>query len=68
MKSGKKLVQHFITTENLYEKDNSDTIEILNSLINELIESFSKIDPHFSTNACESYNHARAMIANNDVA
>lgn len=29
---------------------------------------FSKIDPHFSTNACESFNHARAMIANKDVA
>ena len=59
----KNIVQHFITTENLSEKDNSETIEILNSLINELIESFSKIDPHFKSNACFFFLPCTTMIA-----
>ena len=68
MEKWKNMVNCFITNQNWSEKENSDTIQNLKNLIDELSESFSKIDPLYTTNGCESFNHSRAMLANKDIA
>lgn len=62
------MVNHFIETENWDKENFSETIENLNDLINELMSTFSKVDPIFSTNICESFHHSRALIATKDIA
>lgn len=64
----KEMVNHFIETENWDKENFSETIENLNDLINELMSTFSKVDPIFSTNICESFHHSRALIATKDIA
>ena len=64
----KGMIQHYMVSENLNEIENSETIENLKEMINELSGTFSKIEPNFTTNPCESFHHSRALIASKDVA
>lgn len=59
----KKSLNHYIQTENWTSENNAETINTLETVINTLVSSFSKIDPSLSTNINESFNNARATIA-----
>lgn len=50
------------------EENNKEDIEEIEKLINDLTDTFDKVDPALSTNSIESFNHLRALMANKNVA
>lgn len=60
----KNSLNHYIQTENWTSENNAETINALETVIKTLMSSFSKVDPNLSTNINESFNNARATIAN----
>lgn len=55
---------YFLEEESLIINYNATAIEKLEALIKKISISFDQIDPEFSTNPIESFNHARAALAN----
>lgn len=55
---------HFIQSEDLDETQNKDAIEKLKKFVAQLAPTFNDIDSNFNTNAVESFNYTRALIAN----
>lgn len=47
---------------------NKDSIETLEKLVNEISNTFDQIQPQYSTNPIESFNHSRATIASKNIA
>ena len=55
---------HFIQSEDLDETQNKDAIEKLKKFVAQLAPTFNDIDSNLNTNAVESFNYTRALIAN----
>lgn len=68
VKKWREMVNHYKETQNWSEEENSETIQTLKEMIEELSGTFSKIDPKLTTNCCESFNHSRALLASKDIA
>lgn len=59
---------YFIEHEDLDPEYNAKALKTLDELISDISDTFSKVDPEYTTNPIESFNHSRASIASKNTA